>query len=66
MEKDREDNWKAKKVGWTINQMPTMGPEHDKIWTQWVSNIMSKNMLKGYDGANVPRWNFEIKPFVGW
>jgi hypothetical protein len=25
MEKDGEDNWKAKKVGLIINQMPTLG-----------------------------------------
>ncbi len=64
MEKDAEDNQKAKKVGLIINQMPTLRLEHDKIWTWWVSIIVSDNMLKGYDGANALRWNFENKPFV--
>jgi hypothetical protein len=31
MEKDAEDNQKAKKVGLIINQMPTLRLEHDKI-----------------------------------
>jgi len=66
MEKDGENHRKAKKVGWTVNQTPTLGLEHDKIWTQWVSDIMLKNMLTRYDGANVLRWNFEIKPFAIW
>jgi hypothetical protein len=44
--------------------MPTLRLEHDKIWTWWLSIIVSDNMLKGYDGANALRWNFENKPFV--
>jgi hypothetical protein len=64
MEKDGEDKWKARKAGWIVNQTPTLGPKHDKIWAQCILDIMSKNMLKGYDGANAPRWNFEIKPFA--
>jgi hypothetical protein len=46
MEKDGEDNRKARKVGRIINQMPTMKLKHDKIQTQQVSNILSKNMLE--------------------
>lgn len=64
MEKDVKDNQKAKKVGLIINQTSTLGPEHDKIWTQWVLIIVSNNMLKRYDGANASKRNFENKPFV--
>jgi len=47
MEKDGEDHRKAKKVGWIVNQTPTLGLEHDKIWAQWVSNIMLKACWQG-------------------
>jgi hypothetical protein len=42
MEKTREDNWKARKTSWPINQVPTLGPENDKIKVQWVLDILSK------------------------
>jgi hypothetical protein len=41
-----EDNWKAKKTSWVVNQTPTFGPENDKIWTWWALNVSSKSMLK--------------------
>jgi hypothetical protein len=46
VEKIGEDNQKAEKIGWTINQTLTLRLEHDKIRAQWVSNTWSKNMLK--------------------
>jgi hypothetical protein len=46
MEKTREDNQKARKIGRIVNQMSAFGPEHYKIRTQWASNILSKNMLE--------------------
>jgi hypothetical protein len=46
VQKNREDNWKAGKISQIINQVPTLGSEHDKIWTQWASNVLLKNMLK--------------------
>jgi hypothetical protein len=46
MEKIGEDNQKARKIGQIISQAPALGLEHDKIWAQWASNILSKNMLK--------------------
>jgi hypothetical protein len=46
MEKDGEDNRKVRKVDWIINQAPNQRPKHDKIRAQWVSDILSKNMLE--------------------
>jgi len=46
VQKDGEDNWKVGKVGWVGSQKPTLGPKHDKIQAQCVSNILSKSMLK--------------------
>jgi hypothetical protein len=40
--KTKENNQKVGKIIQTLNQMPTPGPKHDKIRTQWVSNILSK------------------------
>jgi hypothetical protein len=31
-----ENNWKAWKIVQIVSQAPTLGLEHDKIWTQWV------------------------------
>jgi len=45
MEKIRKYNQKVGKIGQAINQTPTQGSKHDKIWVQWASNISSKNML---------------------
>jgi hypothetical protein len=33
MEKIREDNWRAGKIGWAISQMPAPSPKHDNIRT---------------------------------
>jgi len=46
MEKIGEDNQKIRKIGQFINQALAPRLEHDKIQTQWVSSIPSKNMLK--------------------
>ncbi len=46
MKKTWKDNQKVEKNSWIINQVLTLGLEHDKIWTRWVSNIMLKNMLE--------------------
>jgi hypothetical protein len=45
VKKDREDNQKVGKVGQVVNQTPTLGLEHDKIQTRWVSYILSESML---------------------
>jgi hypothetical protein len=45
VEKIKEDNWKAKKIGQIISQMPTPGLKCDKIQAWWTSFILSKNML---------------------
>jgi hypothetical protein len=66
MEKIMKTNQKFGKIGRTINQAPTPRPKHDRIWAQWVLDIPPKNMLKGYDGVDVLRWNHETKPFVAW
>jgi hypothetical protein len=64
MEKNGKDNKNAKKVGQTISLVPTPKPKHDKIRTQWVSNISFKSMLEMYDGANAPRWIHAFENFV--
>jgi hypothetical protein len=43
MKNDGKNNWKVDRA---INQVPTLGPKHDKIWAQWVSNILPKSMLR--------------------
>ncbi len=65
MEKIGKNNWKARKTSRTINQVPTLGLKHDKIWAWWALNISLENMLfKGYDGVDTFRWNLEVEPFV--
>jgi len=64
MEGIGEDNQKARKIGRGISHKFTLGLEHDKIRAQWASNIMSKNMLERFDGADGLRWNLEVEPFV--
>jgi hypothetical protein len=44
MEKNMEINRKVGKIGWVVNQMPTLGLEHDNIQVQWASNIPLENM----------------------
>ncbi len=46
MKKTKESNQKLGKTHWTINQIITLRLDHDKIQAQWVSNILSKNMLE--------------------
>jgi hypothetical protein len=46
VEKTREDNWKARKIGWVINQAFAPWPKHDKIRARWALNISLENMLK--------------------
>jgi hypothetical protein len=41
-----EDNRKVGKISQTINQVPTLRLEHDKIQAQWALSIPSKIMLK--------------------
>jgi hypothetical protein len=42
VEKTREDNRKARKTNRVVNQLPTLGLEHDKIQAQWALDILSK------------------------
>jgi hypothetical protein len=46
MEKIREASRKLGKIGQTINQALALGPEHDRIWAQWASNIPLESILK--------------------
>jgi hypothetical protein len=46
VQKIGEDNRKVGKISWIVNQAPTLGPKHDKIWAWWASDVSSKNMLK--------------------
>jgi hypothetical protein len=46
MENIEEDDQKARKIGWSISHKFTPRLEHDKIWAQWVSNILLENMLE--------------------
>jgi hypothetical protein len=41
MQKIREDNQKIGKTSQVVSQALTIGPEHDKIWAQWASNVLS-------------------------
>jgi hypothetical protein len=40
VKKNGKDNWKVEKIGRVVNQMPALGPEHDKIRAWWASNIL--------------------------
>ncbi len=46
VQKTRENNQKAKKIGRIINQAPTLGLEHDKIQARWALDVPSNNMLE--------------------
>jgi hypothetical protein len=46
MEKIKEANQKARKIGQIVNQALTHELEHDRIQAQWVSDILSKSMLE--------------------
>jgi len=64
MEKDGEDNRKARKAnrtiglsqGWKMIRFKHNGSQISCWRTCW----------KGYDGPNASRWNLEIKPFIVW
>jgi hypothetical protein len=40
------DQQKARKINQIVSQMPTLGPQHDKIQTQWALDIPSERMWK--------------------
>jgi GH43 family beta-xylosidase len=66
VEKIGEDNWKVEKIGWIINQAPTLVPKHDKIWAWWVSSISLENMLMTVwwcKRSKMESWN---EPFTVW
>jgi hypothetical protein len=44
--KNWETSQKFRKIGWIVNQAPALGPKHDIIRAQWISNILWENMLK--------------------
>jgi len=46
MEETKEANQKLRKIGQTVSQTHTRGPEHNKIQTQWASDSPSKIMLE--------------------
>jgi hypothetical protein len=46
VEKTGEDNRKARKIGWVINQTLTLRPENDKMQAWWASEIPLKSMLE--------------------
>ncbi len=63
MEKIGEDNRKARKTSWAINQMPTFGLENDKIWTLWALDVLLKNMLNNIwwcKCSKIESWNQTI------
>jgi hypothetical protein len=46
VEKFGENNQKDGKINWIVNQVPTLGPKHDKIQARWVFNILLESMLE--------------------
>jgi len=66
MQKIEEDNWKVGKISRAISQTPAPRLKHDKIWHDGPQMFRRRVGWKGYDGANVPRWNLEDEPFVVW
>jgi hypothetical protein len=66
VEKIGEVNWKLGKIGQIVNQTFAPMPKHDKTWAWWASDIHQRTCWKGYDGANILRWNLEVEPFVVW
>ncbi len=63
MKKIRGDNLKAKKIGQIVNQAFTLESKHDKIWAQWILDIMSKNMLEIFWWCKcfkMESWNWTI------
>jgi hypothetical protein len=57
--KIEEDNRKVGKIGWVVNKVLTLGPEHDKPYMSY-----QRTCWKRYDGVNVPKWNLEVEPFT--
>jgi hypothetical protein len=41
-----EDSLKVRKIGWAINQAPTLRPEYNKIQAWWALGIVLESMLK--------------------
>jgi hypothetical protein len=64
VEKIKENNRKARKIGWVVSQAPALKLEYDKMWTRWALDISLENMLKKYDGVDTLKWNLEVEPFV--
>ncbi len=63
VEKIGENNRKVVKTSWIINQVPAPGLEHDKIWTQWASNVALKTMLERAwrcKHSKMESWNWTI------
>jgi hypothetical protein len=46
MQKNGEDNQKARKINQIISQIPTFKLKHDKIWARWASDVLLENMLE--------------------
>jgi hypothetical protein len=61
--KNGEKHWKVGKIGHTITQVPALGLKHDKIWTQWASNVPLENMLEKVwwcKPSDMESWNWTI------
>jgi hypothetical protein len=46
VEKFGKNNQKVGNTSRIISQTPTLGLEHDKVWAQWASDIISESMLE--------------------
>jgi hypothetical protein len=46
VQKNREDNRKARKISQAISQKPIPGPEHDEIWARWALDVLLESMLE--------------------
>jgi hypothetical protein len=46
VEKNGEDNQKARKISQIVSQVPTLRLKYDKIRAQWALCILSKSMLE--------------------
>jgi hypothetical protein len=63
VKKNGEDNQKVGETNWTVNQAPTLRPKHDKIWAQWVLDILLENMLEKVwccKHSKMESWNWTI------
>ncbi len=41
-----ENNQNARKNGQVVSETIALGPEHDKIWARWASNVFLEGMLE--------------------